>query len=225
MRRLILAPAVESANPIGHEVSFRARGAPPRTWRALVFDRARRWLVVDLLGGNESGRLSAVGTGDVSAPAARAHRAGRRAPPRARSLPPPGRAGPLSRAPYLQRVTAHDAVVAWTSPGAASASVLVETPDGAPVGSFAAAIDTSAPLAGGVKQWTAAVTGLAPDTQYCYTVYQDGAPRDGARAAAQRAAGGRGRAASSSSRWATRAAAAATSGRCSSRSRPSRSTS
>ena len=71
-------------------------------------------------------------------------------------LPAAGLAqGPLSRAPYLQRVTAHDAVVAWTSPGGASASVMVETPDGAPVGSFDAAIDTSAPLAGGVKQWTA----------------------------------------------------------------------
>ena len=146
----------------------RGRGA---FWSSLMFAA-----LVSTCGGNESGRLSAVGTGDVSAPALARIAPGDRDAGCAQLAAAGPVQGPLSRAPYLQRVTTHDAVVAWTSPGAASASVLVETPDGAPVGSFTAAIDNSAPLAGGVKQWTAAVTGLAPDTQYCYSIHQDGAP-------------------------------------------------
>ena len=147
----------------------RGRGA---LWSSILLAA----LVSTCVGGNESGRLSAVGTGDVSAPALARIAPEERTAACAQLAAGGPVAGPLSRAPYLQRVTAHEAVVAWTSPGVASASVLVETPDGAPVGSFAAAIDTSAPLAGGVKQWTAAVTGLAPDTQYCYSIHQDGAP-------------------------------------------------
>src|SRR5262245_32783538 len=79
---------------------------------------------------NEVGRLSADHQGDVSAA------------PIARIVPGDGAgvcanlsaagAGStaLSRAPYLQRVTAHDAVVVWTTAVNAAASVVVETPDG-----------------------------------------------------------------------------------------------
>src|SRR5689334_14099079 len=137
---------------------------------------------------NESGRLGADRTGDVSAtPIARvavgdgaAVCAGR-----------PGEGaggGALSRAPYLQRMTAHDAVVVWTSVGGGAASVLVESPDGEQQTSVPGAIDPSvpretpdywsggAPAAGAARQWMATVSGLAPDTTYCYTVYQDGEP-------------------------------------------------
>jgi hypothetical protein len=135
---------------------------------------------------NESGRLAADRQGDVSAA------------PVARIVPGDGGgvcanlsgagAGStvLSRAPYLQRVTAHDAAVVWTSAGAA-ASVVVETPDGKQEMSFPAAIDVSVPPndlipgwgavpVNGLRQWTAAVSGLQPDTTYCYTVFQDGQP-------------------------------------------------
>src|SRR5262245_22055967 len=136
---------------------------------------------------NESGRLAADHEGDVSAA------------PVARIAPGDGAgvcanrpgagawSNALSRTPYLQRVTAHDAVVVWTSVSDASASVLVETPDGAQVMSFPAVIDASVPpnelIPGwpaipldGPRQWTAPVSGLQPDTTYCYTVVQDGQP-------------------------------------------------
>jgi hypothetical protein len=139
--------------------------------------------------GNESGRLAAGGTGDVSAP------------PVARITPVDGGnaceglAAPgagqnaLTRAPYLQRTTSSSVVVVWTSVAGGSASVLLEKPDGTQEQSFTAAIDSSAPVpgdaaatsptdapAGGARQWTAALSGLEPDTTYCYTVYQDGMP-------------------------------------------------
>ena len=156
--------------------------------------RAARWTAMVLAAAfvgcssNEEGRLAAIGTGDVSAPAAgrivpgadqdacaNLHGAGAIASAHA----------PV-RAPYLQRVTAQDAVVAWTAAGAGSASVLIETPDGQQEMSFPAAIDASTLLAAGTtqwpfeplfgvsKQWTAAVSGLTPDTAYCYTIFQDG---------------------------------------------------
>jgi hypothetical protein len=137
---------------------------------------------------NESGRLSADHTGDVSAtPVARVALGDGAAV--CAGLPSEGASGSaLARAPYLQRMTAHDAVVVWTSVGAGAASVLVESPDGEQQTSFPAAIDPSvpreapdfwsggAPAAGAERQWTATVSGLAPDTTYCYTVYQDGEP-------------------------------------------------
>jgi len=136
---------------------------------------------------NETGRLAAEHGGDVSAaPVARivpGDGAGACA-----NLPGEGTGSTgLSRAPYLQRVTAQDAVVVWTSVSDAAASVRVETPDGGQAMTFPAGIDTSVPPnelvagwpavpLGGPRQWTAAVSGLQPDTTYCYTVLQDGQP-------------------------------------------------
>jgi len=135
---------------------------------------------------NESGRLAANGTGDVSAaPVGRVAADGAIA---CANLPAPG-AGQttFARAPYLQRVTAHDAVVVWTSVAGGSASVQIETPDGAQQMTFPAAIDTTAtlgaeappsrlpvPAPAFAPQWTAAISGLEPATTYCYTVFQDG---------------------------------------------------
>jgi hypothetical protein len=139
---------------------------------------------------NQSGKLAASGTGDVSAPPV-----GRVAPVDGGSLcvnlPAEGAGqNALARAPYLQRVTPHEAVVVWTSVAGGSASVLVQSPDGKQEASFAAAIDPAASAPGGdgavtspadapaanARQWAAAVSGLEPDTAYCYTVYQDGVP-------------------------------------------------
>jgi hypothetical protein len=149
------------------------------------------WVAVAVLlagcSANQSGRLAAEREGDVSAPPVARIAPGDGAD-RCASLPGAGAASAaLSRKPYLQRVTAHDAVVVWTSDSGAAASVLVETPDGKQAMSFAAAIDASVPpnelIPGwpaipvdGPRQWTAAVSGLQPDTTYCYTVLQDGEP-------------------------------------------------
>lgn len=135
---------------------------------------------------NETGHLAADHTGDVSAPPiARIAPADRTAA--CAGLPAPGAGGnALMRAPYLQRVTATDAVVVWTSVTGSSASVTVESPDGQQQTIFPAAIDATANDISEIvtlgatyaqsRQWTAAVSGLQPDTTYCYTVCQDGQP-------------------------------------------------
>jgi hypothetical protein len=134
--------------------------------------------------------LAAVGTGDIRTPAAR-----RVVPAATRgacaALPaPPGRGRDvLSRAPYLQRVTAHQVVVIWTSGEGSSASVLVQDPDGTHQRELPATIDTTAAAPPDdfapwqherssklPRQWMVVVSGLVPDTTYCYTVYQDGRP-------------------------------------------------
>jgi Calcineurin-like phosphoesterase len=137
---------------------------------------------------NQSGRLAADHDGDVSAPAAARIATGDLAGVCANLSGTAAGPTRLSRAPYLQRVTAHDAVVAWTSTAGAAATVRVETPDGQQDMSFPAAIDTTAaptelvpgwpavPTGAGPRQWTSAVSGLQPDTTYCYTVLQDGQP-------------------------------------------------
>jgi hypothetical protein len=136
---------------------------------------------------NETGRLSADHTGDTNAPAV-AHLAPGDGNAACASLPVTGANGStIARAPYLQRVTAHDAVVVWTAVADGTASVLVQSPDGRQQLTFPAAIDTTATeiasipshwpqLGGRTRQWTAAVSGLEPDTTYCYTVLQDGQP-------------------------------------------------
>jgi hypothetical protein len=142
---------------------------------------------------NISGRLAAQRTGDVGALTLE-----RIAPGAALDLcqgaADEDTAKALARAPYLQRVTAHEAVVAWTSASAGSASVRVETPDGRQRMELAAAIDAEAPspaVATGwspgrfapwrnqrlpvpVQQWTAAIAGLTADTTYCYSISFDG---------------------------------------------------
>src|SRR6476661_4833641 len=80
--------------------------------------------------GNESGRLAASGTGDVSAPPV-----GRITPVDGGNacvgLPAAGAGqNALTRAPYLQRTTSSSTVVVWTSVAGGSASVLLEKPDG-----------------------------------------------------------------------------------------------
>lgn len=135
---------------------------------------------------NEVGRLGADHTGDVSAPPiARIAPADRTAVCANLSKGAAGGSG-LMRAPYLQRVTANDAVVVWTSTAGSTASVTVESPDGRQQTIFPAAIDATAndfseivtlgPSYARSRQWTASVSGLQPDTTYCYTVCQDGQP-------------------------------------------------
>lgn len=123
---------------------------------------------------NLSGDLTATRFGDLSA-----------APPLERSPagapllaacnlaaelgPPP--AG-LRREPYLQRMTATSVDVAWTADRRAAppARVVVERPDGVPVTSGVARLETDAPAAAPISLWVASIAGLAPETTYCYAV-------------------------------------------------------
>ena len=81
----------------------------------------------------------------------------------------------IHRAPYLQRLGAHGTRILWTTESSAPAEVVVTTPEGTPVGRFAAAVDRAARLAG-ARQLVASVGGLAPDTPYCYEVQEGGHP-------------------------------------------------
>jgi len=107
--------------------------------------------------------------------------------------PEPGAATPLQRRPYLQGVTDHSAQVVWTTDGTAAAgAVLVASPAGVPVASAAAVPDPSARLPKGGRQWISSLSGLEPDTIYCYELQVDGAlARRGALRTAPAAGSGR----------------------------------
>ena len=122
---------------------------------------------------NESGNIAAMGTGDLTAPPLERVAAGTPSPCGGTTMTESG-AAVIARRPYLQRVTAHDAVLVWTASGATGATVVVTTPEGAPVAEAPASLDASAPLPGGRAQWTAAIDGLAPATTYCYELQRGG---------------------------------------------------
>ena len=111
--------------------------------------------------GNESGNIAAVGAGDLSAPALDRRTPGAPGPCGETGETETGQAV-IARRPYLQRVTAHGAVLVWTASGGTGGTVVVTTPEGAPVAEVPASLDASAPLAGGRAQWTATIAGLSP---------------------------------------------------------------
>ena len=115
------------------------------SWRAQRFS----WIIFALAiasscSRNETGRLAASSGGDLSAAPVTRVAPGQNTPTCA-NLPGAG-GGPavLTRAPYLQRVTANDAVVVWTSASGTSASVLIEIPDGKQHTIVSGAIDPNA---------------------------------------------------------------------------------
>lgn len=66
-----------------------------------------------------------------------------------------------------------------------SATLVIQRPDGAPVVSIPAELDDSARPVEGARQWRATVSGLEPETTYCYEIQVDGvaAARAGFRTA------------------------------------------
>ncbi len=75
----------------------------------------------------------------------------------------------IDRAPYLQQVTDHSAMVLWTSSFAESPVLTLTHPGTNEVVEVAAEVDESASPARG-KQFIAKVDGLAADTVYCYEI-------------------------------------------------------
>jgi len=122
---------------------------------------------------NESGNIAAVGTGDLTAPLLERLAAVAPGPCGGTTETATGHAV-VARRPYLQRVTAHGAVLVWTASGATGGTVVVTTPEGAPVAEAPASLDASAPLSGGLAQWTATIDGLSPGTTYCYELQRGG---------------------------------------------------
>ena len=119
---------------------------------------------------NISGKISATGTGDLTAPPM----------PRmaSESVGPCGETEVTSlgkdllrRLPYLQQVTSSSATVVWTSAdGDGPADVVVTEPDGTVLQRLEATIDTTAPLPYRSRQWTATADGLRPGATVCYEI-------------------------------------------------------
>lgn len=123
---------------------------------------------------NESGRVSATKTGDVS------HLAERGSPTEPLEAAC-GAAGELTaaaervivRQPYLQQLTTTSVMIGWRTPSPVDQRVEVTTPDGAPVATVAAEREDT--MSRGDQMW-ASVDGLEPDTIYCYAVEGAAAP-------------------------------------------------
>jgi acid phosphatase type 7 len=137
---------------------------------------ASGWLAVAAcFGGNQSGNLAATKLGDTSRPAER------RSPlDELRAACGDGartNAGlpVVRRMPYLQQVTTTSAMIGWVTMQPEGERVDVTLPDGTPVTSAPAVVQHSQQRSVGEKQMWAQVTGLEPDTVYCYRV-ANGAP-------------------------------------------------
>ncbi|MEJ7601812.1 MAG: metallophosphoesterase family protein [Kofleriaceae bacterium] len=126
---------------------------------------------------NESGNLGSTKTGDTSNQAARGS-------PLAILQEACGAEGLLydaavatvHRPPYLQQLTTHSVLVGWVSMAPDGQTVEVTAPDGTQVATAAAAVQQVGVRTAGEQQVWAAITGLEPDTIYCYTLSAGGSP-------------------------------------------------
>jgi hypothetical protein len=84
----------------------------------------------------------------------------------------------IRRQPYLQQVTASSAMIGWVTTSPAGERVEVTTVDGQPVMTSRAEIEDDAARRGREKQVWTHVTGLQPDTSYCYRL-ANGSPLSG----------------------------------------------
>jgi len=82
--------------------------------------------------------------------------------------------GLVTREPYMQQVTPTAAIVGWVTTAADGQTVEITTPDGAPIMTAAADPELGAVRTAGEKQVWSHVTGLQPDTVYCYRVMREG---------------------------------------------------
>jgi len=122
------------------------------------------------VGANVSGQLGATHTGDLTNPPAE-RGDGRLALTQACGEPSPTTMPyAFERTPYLQRVGAGSAELAWVSPADPDLSVVVSAIGGSVLANPLAAKDASAVLGTGTAQWLAPLAPLAPSTVYCYDV-------------------------------------------------------
>jgi predicted phosphodiesterase len=121
-------------------------------------------------GFNQSGNISAPKDGD------RANLAERSSPLQAHvdACGPGGdmpNVSTVTRQPYLQQMATDSVIVGWVTTHPAGARVELSTPAGAPLGTTNAEEErTLTPGPDQHQMWTK-LTGLTPDTAYCYAVY------------------------------------------------------
>lgn len=119
---------------------------------------------------NQSGRLGATKTGDITNPAERGSPVtGLQQACGADGAPAPDAMTTLGREPYLQRVTSSSAMIGWRSAAPAAQHVVVTAPDGTAVATAAGTVDPARARGGKLQAW-AQVEGLTPDTTYCYVL-------------------------------------------------------
>ena len=133
-------------------------------------------LAISGCGLNESGNLGSTKTGDISNPAARGS-------PLAALQEACGADGAMydavatvHRQPYLQQLTTDSVLVGWVSMAPEGQSVEVTAPDGTRVASAIAVTQDGGVRTAGEHQVWAEITGLQPDTIYCYTLAAGGSP-------------------------------------------------
>jgi hypothetical protein len=81
----------------------------------------------------------------------------------------------VARQPYLQQVTTSSAIIGWTTTAPGAQAVLVSAPDGTAVGTFGADQEHGAIVkTPGERLLWSKVSGLEPDTIYCYQVADSG---------------------------------------------------
>ena len=78
----------------------------------------------------------------------------------------------LRRKPFLERTDRDSTIVSWTAVSSSGGNVVVTDPDKEIIGTFDASEDPDG--IEGVTQFTAELSGLEPDTVYCYTVNDEG---------------------------------------------------
>jgi len=76
------------------------------------------------------------------------------------------------RQPYLELTDQDSTTVSWTAVGSSGGTVVVTDPDKEPIGVFEATEEPAGTPE--VTQFTVKLTGLEPDTVYCYTVNDEG---------------------------------------------------
>jgi 3',5'-cyclic AMP phosphodiesterase CpdA len=123
---------------------------------------------------NQSGDLAATRFGDLShslGPRSTLQGGGWSCP----AGPVPGQPSLVRRRPYLQQATDVSVQVTWTAEAQLTeARLAVTSLDGAPVLVAAAVRDEWARPEGGAVQWQAPLTGLEPDSIYCYELLEGG---------------------------------------------------
>ncbi len=119
--------------------------------------------------GSRSGNVAAPSGGD------RTHPAERSSPVKAVRAAcgdgaPTADGAVIARFPYLQQVTTTSAIVGWTTSAPQGEHVDVTRPDGTPVTTAFTSVDEAALKSDDDVQMWAEISGLEPDTIYCYTV-------------------------------------------------------
>jgi hypothetical protein len=127
---------------------------------------------------NESGNIAATKFGDLSHPADRGSPIAelRAACGDGEMMTPAGEV--VRRLPYVQQTTTTSATIGWVTVQPDGERAIVTLPDGTPVTTVDATVQNGTQRNAGEKQMWARVTGLSPDTVYCYEL-ANGAPMSG----------------------------------------------